>query len=105
MNQPEQLLPEVVNRLVQEFQPETIFLFGSHAWGKPNADSDLDLLVVVPYSDLSPTKRATAAYRCLRDIPYPLDILVRTTRELANYAKLPASLEYQIVSKGQRLYG
>lgn len=33
---------EVIRRLVDEFQPETIYLFGSHAWGKPNEDSDME---------------------------------------------------------------
>ena len=46
------LLEEITRRLVAEFQPEQIFLFGSHAWGRPTADSDLDLLVVL--ADLEP---------------------------------------------------
>ena len=37
------LLQEVTHRLVDEFQPEQIILFGSHAWGEPDRDSDLDL--------------------------------------------------------------
>ncbi len=35
------LILEVTHRLVQEFNPENIFLFGSHVWGVPHADSDL----------------------------------------------------------------
>ncbi len=101
----EQFLPEVTRRLVEQFRPETIFLFGSHACGNPNADSDMDLLVVVPQSDISPTQRASLAYRCLRDILYPLDILVRTTQEMERFAHVPGSLEYQILSEGKRLYG
>ncbi|MGZ8245255.1 nucleotidyltransferase domain-containing protein [Methylomagnum sp.] len=105
MNHPNQLIPEIVNRLIQQFQPESIFLFGSHAWGNPDSNSDLDLLVIVPQSDVSPTKRASIAYRCLRDIPYPLDILVRTPKEIDRFAQVPSSLEHQILSQGKRLYG
>src|SRR2546426_11700823 len=42
------LLENITQRLVTEFQPEQIFLFGSHAWGTPDEDSDIDLLVVLP---------------------------------------------------------
>ncbi|MBF0242942.1 MAG: nucleotidyltransferase domain-containing protein [Desulfamplus sp.] len=101
----EQSLTEIVNRLVEKFNPETIFLFGSHVWGKPTSDSDIDLLVILPKSDLSPTKRASLAYSCLRDIPYPLDILVKTRKEIESFAQVAASLENQILSKGKRLYG
>jgi predicted nucleotidyltransferase len=34
---------EIVRRLVNEFQPEAVYLFGSYAWGKPDKESDLDL--------------------------------------------------------------
>ena len=36
-----EVLDEIVQRLVSEFSPEQIILFGSHAWGDPDADSDL----------------------------------------------------------------
>jgi predicted nucleotidyltransferase len=42
------LLDEVASRLVKELHPESIWLFGSHAWGTPDEGSDLDLFVVVP---------------------------------------------------------
>lgn len=99
------LILDVTNRLVQEFNPEKIFLFGSHVWGTPNADSDLDLLVIVSSSNLSSSKRSTIAYRCLRDIPYPLDILVKTRQEVEKFAQVPQSLEHQILFKGKCLYG
>jgi uncharacterized protein len=100
-----ELLPQITDRLVQLFDPETVLLFGSHAWGTPHADSDLDLLVIVSASDLSSSKRSTLAYRNLRDIPYPLDILVKTRQEIAKFSQVVSSLEYQILSKGKCLYG
>jgi predicted nucleotidyltransferase len=54
---------EVIRRLVDEFQPETIYLFGSHAWGKSDEDSDMDLLVIVPESRENPIQRAVRAQR------------------------------------------
>jgi uncharacterized protein len=101
----DRLILEIVNRLVEEFNPENIFLFGSHAWGTPNSDSDLDLLVIVSSSDISATKRSSIAYRCLRDIQYPLDILVKTRKEIEKFSQVPFSLEHQILLRGKCLYG
>jgi uncharacterized protein len=99
------LIIEITNRLVKEFNPENIFLFGSYVWGKPTMDSDLDLLVILSDSDISSSKRSSIAYRCLRDIKYPLDILVKTRKEFNKYSQVPLSLEHQILSKGKCLYG
>lgn len=101
----EQLLLDITNRLIKEFRPESIFLFGSHAWGTPHKDSDLDLLVIVTDSNITSSKRSSIAYRCLREIPYPLDILVKTRKEIEKFAQVPMSLEYQILHKGKSLYG
>jgi len=101
----EQILLDITNRLVQEFSPENIFLFGSYVWGVPNIDSDLDLLIIVTDSEYSSSKRSSIAYRSLRDIPYPLDILVKTRKEIEKFAQIPISLEHQILHKGRCLYG
>jgi uncharacterized protein len=100
----ERLIVDVTSRLVQEFNPETIFLFGSHLWGAPSEDSDLDLLVIVSNSEISSRKRSTLAYRCLRDVQYPLDILVKTREEIEKFSQVPQSLEHQILHRGKRLY-
>ena len=42
----EQTIQDLCNRIVQDFQPERIILFGSYAYGNPTPDSDVDLLVV-----------------------------------------------------------
>ena len=40
------LLRQITRRIVDEFQPERIVLFGSYAYGKPTINSDIDILVV-----------------------------------------------------------
>ncbi|MDQ2787888.1 MAG: nucleotidyltransferase domain-containing protein [Chloroflexota bacterium] len=100
------LLEEVTCRLVDGFHPEQIILFGSHAWGTPNDDSDIDLFVIVSESDLSPTQRATRAYRALRGIRIePTDSIVRTRAETERYRHVHASLASQILTQGRFLYG
>jgi predicted nucleotidyltransferase len=100
------LLEEMTRRLVDEFHPEQIILFGSHAWGTPNDDSDIDLLVIVPDSEETPHQRAVRAYRALpKDRIVPTDILVRTRAEADTYRHVYASLACQIFEQGIVLYG
>lgn len=101
---PPSLFDELTGRLVDEFQPEQVILFGSHAWGTPSEDSDVDVLVIVSASDLTPTERAARAYRCLRGVKVPKDILVKTRAESERYRHVPASLESQIFERGRVLY-
>lgn len=99
------LLEKIVRRLVDEFQPEQIILFGSHAWGTPGEDSDVDLLVIIPDSELSATQRATRAHRCLRGLNVPKDILVKTRAEIERFRDVYASLEAEIPGRGRVLFG
>ena len=101
----ENLLEIATRRLVAEFQPEQVWLYGSHAWGKPHDDSDVDLLVVVPHSDETPIRRSQRAHRCLRGLRMPKDVLVETRQEVDRVKGIEASLESTILSRGRRLYG
>ena len=85
--------------------PEKIYLLGSYAWGKPDENSDLDLLVLLSNSDISKTQRASRAYRALRSYSnIPIDILVRTTEEFNFYAGVNGTLNNKISSSGRVLY-
>lgn len=99
------LLDEITQRLVAELKPEKIILFGSHAWGQPDEDSDLDLLVIVSESNEPPTKRATHAHRSLRGVMVPMDILVHTHAEVERHSRVYASLISEILERGRVLYG
>jgi predicted nucleotidyltransferase len=101
----QRLLDTATRRLVAEFQPEQVWLYGSHAWGQPHADSDVDLLVVVPHSDESPIRRSQRAHRCLRGLRMPKDVLVETRQEVDRVRDLTTSLENTILTRGRRLYG
>jgi uncharacterized protein len=102
---PSVLRKEVIRRLVDEFQPEVIYLFGSHAWGQPNADSDLDLLVIIPDSQEKPIQRAVRAQHSLRGVKAAVDVLVKTRKEFEINVPVKASLEAQITREGKLLYG
>jgi predicted nucleotidyltransferase len=101
----EHLLKTATERLVAELHPEEIWLFGSHAWGTPSPDSDLDLMVIVSESNEPPIRRVRRALRCLRDLRIPKDVLVPTRAQVERYKHLRASLFHQVLTRGRKLYG
>jgi len=98
------LLKEVTRRLVAEFRPEQVILFGSHAWGRPDRNSDVDLMVIVTNSDLPAYERALRGHACLSDLDIAKDVIVKTRTEFDFFRDVPASLEHKIASKGKVLY-
>ena len=78
----DEIISAVVDRIVGQFQPESILLFGSQARGDADRTSDVDLLVVM--KDVPDKRRATIEIRrSLRDLPVSKDILVTTPDEIA----------------------
>jgi predicted nucleotidyltransferase len=102
---PPGLLEDAVERLKAEFLPEEIYLFGSHAWGTPTDDSDVDLMVIVHDSDERNIQRMQRAHRCLGDLAMSKDVLVPTRAQVDRYKHLRASLFHQVLARGRKLYG
>lgn len=93
----------VVDRIVESAHPEKVILFGSYAYGKPTIDSDVDFLVVME-SDERPAQRAIRIERGLLDVPFPMDILVRTPTELAERLQLEDYFIREAIQRGNTLY-
>jgi uncharacterized protein len=102
---PEGLLEEIVERLKEGLHPDKIILFGSHAYGKPNDDSDIDLLIVLPESNEPSYRRASKAYSYLWGLTAPTELVVATQQEIERASRVPASLLNQAVQRGKVLYG
>ncbi len=100
-----ELLETVKQRLVAEFQPEQIWLFGSQAWGNPGEESDLDLMVILAQSDERPIRRDQRAQHCLGRLPVSADVLVRTRGEVNRVREVRGSLTHEVLSRGRKLYG
>jgi len=98
------LLSEVVIRLRSALSPIAIYLYGSYAYGTPQSHSDLDLLVVVQSTELTPYKRDAVAYQALSGLGVPKDVQVYTREEFESRASLPVSFERTIKRKGRLLY-
>lgn len=101
----EAMLNEITRRLVATYQPEQVVLFGSHAWGNPDENSDVDLLVVLSASDEPAYRRASAGYRSLFGVGVPCDVWVRTREEVLREAPLSTTLTHKIIREGRVLHG
>lgn len=98
-------IQEVTNRLVEAYQPLAIYLFGSYAWGEPNEDSDIDLMVVMDNNvELSWSSFKKGKW-AIRDMRITNDILVENKSVFNKRAAHPSNLEYLIANKGIILYG
>jgi predicted nucleotidyltransferase len=101
MEMPE-LEKEIVSRL-RPLNPEMIILFGSHADGIPDSDSDLDLCLVMD-TDLPKFKLKRQIRSLLQGIPYAKDILTPSTSEYKFYSEEYGSVYRQIHQKGKVLW-
>jgi uncharacterized protein len=89
-------------QIVDQFQPDRIILFGSYAYGVPTQDSDVDLMVVMPFEG-HPSGKAAEILNAT-DPRFSVDLLVRTARELENRIALGDFFLREIVAKGKILY-
>jgi len=90
---------EIAERVIAALTPERVLLFGSYAWGVPHEESDMDLYVVVPEQGEPGYRLARKAYRALRGVKVPVDIIVRTHDESERNAPVAASLDREVLEK------
>lgn len=97
------IINHMAQRLIDLFHPEKIILFGSHAVGQADADSDIDLLVVV---DDASDRRALriAMRRALNGMGLPKDVVVLTSREFETKRNIPGTIAYPAAREGKTLY-
>lgn len=98
------LLNEITSRLAESIHPERIYLFGSHAAGNPDDDSDIDLLIVVPDTNQSHHDLALKGRANMRDLIIPMDLVVCTRSEIEKWENVKCTLIYTVLRKGKLLY-
>ncbi len=98
----EKSIRDLGDRIAAEFNPEKIILFGSHAYGHPGADSDVDILVIVEDGGSGPKKAAEILTRINPGIP--VDLLVRTEEEINSRLRADDYFLADIMNHGRVLY-
>jgi len=94
---------QMVSRIVSRFDPERIILFGSHARGDARPDSDVDLLVVLPFSGSKQEKQLEIRL-ALKGIRVPKDIVVTTPEDFRWRKEVPGTIERPAAREGKLLY-
>ena len=98
------VLAEIVRRLVDVYQPECIYLFGSTARGDAGPDSDYDLIIILPDQAPQELLRARSAYLALRGTGVAADIQVWSRSSFRRQLHLKASFPSTILREGKLLY-
>ena len=89
-------------QVARQFNPQKIILFGSYAYGKPTEDSDVDMLVIMPFKGRG-AQKATEILLAI-DPHFPIDLLVRTPEQIRTRIKLGDFFIREITQKGKVLY-
>ncbi len=97
-----QAIAEVADQVRREFDPQRIILFGSHADGTADADSDVDLLVIMPDGG-DPVGQALTVRERL-DCKFPLDLIVRSEEDLVWRLEHEDWFLRDIIDRGRVLY-
>jgi predicted nucleotidyltransferase len=96
-------LPQAIKKIVREFKPEKIILFGSYAQGNPTHDSDVDLLVIME-TNLPRTERFIEISELLYPRKFPVDIIVKTPSEVKDALESGDFFIREILEKGKTIY-
>lgn len=93
---------ELTEQIVALYHPQRVVLFGSHAYGFPTADSDVDLLVILPCRD----KVSHKAAEILNTVnpQFPVDLLVRTPEQIRQRLAWNDFFLQEIMTRGKVLY-
>ena len=90
--------------IAEQFRPQRILLFGSHAYGSPSPDSDVDFMVVMD-TPLKPTEQAGRIRQEIgRTYRFPMDIVVRRPDQIALGLAEDDFFIVDVVGQGARLF-
>jgi len=101
---PMKTIRAIAEHIAEKFDPEEIILFGSHAYGKPTASSDVDLLVVMDIPKGDEFEKSLDIRRSLPPLTFGLDVVVRSRKVIEKRKKLGDWFLVDVTEKGKVLY-
>lgn len=96
-------IDEIVKKIVKNFNPQKVVLFGSYANGTPTEESDLDLLIIKD-SNLPSRLQNRKVRKILSGLKIPVDIIVKTAEEFDTYKDIIGTIIYPANKFGQVIY-
>lgn len=97
---------DLINKIGQEIPVEEIILFGSHAYGNPNEDSDIDLCILSKLNGQRKIDLIRQARKAIVPVTSkPVDILIYDQNEFYDRANVVSTLEFKIKNEGVKVYG
>lgn len=99
------VLNEMARSLRKKFEIEEIILFGSQAYGEPDASSDFDLLIVMATNGYNQKKAAEIRRHLYEEFgaPFPVDIIVRSQKQIEERIQANDYFLKEILEKGTRI--
>jgi uncharacterized protein len=97
------LIQKMVRKIVRQFKPDQVILFGSRATGMARPDSDVDLLIVMSVEG-SPREKAIEIRVALHGMGVPKDIIVTTPEDFAWRKEINGTIERPASLEGKVLY-
>jgi len=95
-------IEQLSRRIGDEFHADRVVLFGSYARGAATADSDVDLLVIMPFEGKS-VYQSVQMRMNLRSV-FPVDLLVRTPEKIRERMEMGDDFMREIIEEGKVLY-
>lgn len=95
-------IQDISRQIVEKFVVDQVILFGSYAYGQPTPDSDVDLLVILPFEGL-PVRQAIKIRQQIH-APFPLDLMARTAEQIRQRLDMGDFFIQEILQKGKILY-
>lgn len=95
-------IKKLAEQIAREFHPDKIILFGSHAYGRPGPDSDVDLLVIMRFRG-RPVRQTITILNKL-NVLTPIDLLVRSPEQVQERLALGDQFMREIVERGKVMY-
>ncbi len=98
----QETIQSLSSRIAKDFNPDKIVLFGSYAYGTARPDSDLDLLVIMPFQGSS-FRKSLEILNCI-DPPFDVDLIARRPEEIEKSFREGDPLAREAMDKGKVLY-
>ena len=101
---PQETIQEAIQRLVKAYNPISIYLFGKYAWGIPDEDDDLGILLVIESSHEKAYKRGHLAFDALFGLKIPTNVIVFTQQEFDKFSEDTSSPTHEVKHRGKIVY-